>query len=64
MCLSKVIHVTKNGEKQLCDAVCKIHVDGDRIQLLDILGKCMDVEGKIIDIDLIDNQIRVTGIGT
>lgn len=59
MCLSRVINVTESGEKQIGEYICKVRVSGDEIQLLDIMGQLTTVKGRILDIDLVGNQIRV-----
>ncbi len=60
MCLSRVINVTESGEKQIGEFICKVRISGDEIQFLDIMGQLTTIKGKILDIDLVDNQIRVS----
>lgn len=62
MCLSRVMNVTDSGEEQICEFVCKVRVSGDEIQMLDIMGQATTVRGKILDIDLVENRIRLAKV--
>ncbi|RLI83546.1 RNA-binding protein, partial [Archaeoglobales archaeon] len=51
MCESKVF--LKDREDVLMEDVVKIVVDGDKVKMWDILGNYKEVEGKVVEMDLI-----------
>ncbi|HDN74319.1 MAG TPA: CooT family nickel-binding protein [Archaeoglobus sp.] len=59
MCESKVF--LKDREDVLMEDVVKIVVDGDKVKMWDILGNYKEVEGKVVEMDLIGHKILLEG---
>jgi len=60
MCESKVF--LKDREDVLMEDVVKIVVDGDKVKMWDILGNYKEVEGKVVEMDLIGHKILLEGV--
>ncbi|OYT34712.1 RNA-binding protein [Archaeoglobales archaeon ex4484_92] len=60
MCESKVF--LKDREDVLMEDVVKIVVDGDKVKMWDILGNYKEVEGKVVEMDLIGHKILLEGL--
>lgn len=59
MCLSNVYLITDDKEELVCEYASSVDVEGDRIYLTDVIGQEIALTGKIINVDLIKNQIKV-----
>lgn len=60
MCLSTIIKVVDGkDEGAICDNIRQVSVDGTRLTFIDIIGSEYQVDGKISNVDLIDNKIFV-----
>ena len=59
MCLSNVYLITDDKEELVCEYASSVEVEGDRIYLTDVIGQEIALTGKIINVDLIKNQIKV-----
>ncbi len=62
MCLSNVYLVTDDSEKLVCEYASTVRVEGETIRLTDVIGQEITVTGKIMNVDLIRNEIKVKAL--
>lgn len=55
MCESRIVF----RGKTIFEDVVKIKVEGEKIQVIDILGDIRELKGKILEIDLVGHKIVV-----
>lgn len=60
MCLSTAYKVADGAEdEKICEFVSEVKVDGDKIVLVDIMGKEIEVLGSIKSMDFVSSKIRI-----
>ena len=61
MCLSTAFMEGVNGaeNEKICEFVSEVKVDGDKIVLVDIMGKEIEVLGSIKSMDFVSSKIRI-----
>jgi len=57
MCLSTVYSDMK--KEPICKNVAKVSFEGEKIVLIDIMGRKTVIDGSISDIDLMENIIKI-----
>jgi|Deesub1362A_J573_1020465.scaffolds.fasta_scaffold00728_4 predicted RNA-binding protein len=59
MCESKVVKKTEKGEEVVMEEAMRIEVDGDKLTVFGILGEKIEINGKVILIDMKNHTVVV-----
>jgi predicted RNA-binding protein len=63
MCLSNVYRQNGNDLDLICEYVTGIHVSGNTVRMVDIVGNETSVNGSIQNIDLVKNTVVIESNG-
>lgn len=61
MCLSTVYEVNGSEQTKICEYVCDIKAEGNKLVITDILGSQRVVFGSLKSLDLVNNRVLIEG---